>query len=725
MTAVIETARGATGGAGLRARLGAVWRQPLYHSGCRLLIADSVLTATIGVAYWLVAARMYPPEVVGANAAVISAMIFVAAVAQPELMSALLRFVPVASAAAPRMIALGYLAGAALAGLASAVFLGGLRAWAPDLTAMLASWPVAAGFVLATMCWVVFVLQDTALVAVGRAAAVPVENLVFALVKLGLVAAFAAAVPQTGVWLSWAVGTAVAVVATTGYLFVNALPAFTGSGTRLAVPPARELRDSIGPDYLGSMAWVAATSLVPILVLHLTGADHAAAFALAWSICIVLYPVPMAFGQSLVTHGALDQDRIDELYRTALRRSLFLLIPVVAVVVVGARLLLTPFGPWYADQAADTLRLLALSALPYAVVCLAVDRARVRHRTTTVVAALGGVSTIVLALTVVLAPAIGIVGAGSAWLTGQVAVAAVLLQRPRLRRIRRTLAVVPTPAEWSAEQALPSRSAGGGPGVLKVASTELGVLALRRESEMLRRLAADERLGDWRRLLPQIVEVGEYYLLTGRLAGRAGWHEPGLTAAAVAAITPLHRLDQAVVTMDPALLARWVDEPMELVKRALPARDDRAAADWLTARLHAELVGATVRLGWTHGAFYPGNLLVAGGRVSGIVEWAEAREQDLPALDLVHWLLTVQPTRSELGAQVTARLIHRPCWSPREKAVLGTELPCRTLLLLGWLRQVSTDLCKSQRDRTSPGWLRRNVISVLRAAPMTRMISDD
>ena len=149
---------------GTRQRLHGVWQESLARTG-HLLVANSVLTAGAGVLYWLLAARLYLPAVVGVNSAAISAMMLLAGAAQLNLMSALLRFLPTSGRAAGRMIRNAYLVGAGLSGVVAVGFLLGLRFWAPALTGLLGPIPNAAGFVVATMLWAMFVMQDNALVA--------------------------------------------------------------------------------------------------------------------------------------------------------------------------------------------------------------------------------------------------------------------------------------------------------------------------------------------------------------------------------------------------------------------------------------------------------------------------------------------------------------------------------------------------------------------------------
>ena len=734
-----------------RRRLAGMWEHSLVRTG-HLLVANALLNAGTGVGYWVLAARLYPPGLVGLNSAAISAMMLLAGIAQLNLTSTLLRFAPAAGAAAGPMIRTAYLIGATLSGLAAIGFWVGLDDWAPSLTDLLGSGLAGLGFVLATMGWSLFVMQDSALVAVRRAHAVPIENTSFAVLKIVLIVAFSLVMPLRGIWLSWTGAMVIAVAGTSWYLFRRAVPSFAASRPQALaqVESLRDLGRFIGPDYIGALAWIAGTSLVPLLVLNLTDPRRSAAFALAWSICLALYTVPTAFGQSLVAHGAVESDRLDQYHRQALLQTLRLLVPVVALTVIFAPLGLRIFGPWYVSQGTTTLRLLALSALPNVVVGLAVSRARVERRVTRAMVILVALAGLVLALTVALVPRLGITGGGMAWLVAQVLVATAIIAQGRVgairsRRVRSsgasasdaTVRAALADGSWRCEQALPTvsdsavimvRAAEGEPGVLKVATTIRGVASLHRERDVLGRLWSDERLGSWRNLLPVLIDGGDVhggaFLLTSRLPGQDGRQvAPGLgnliTLPAVNAIATLHRATSVAHVVDSDLLGRLVDEPAGRLRCAVSRTD---AVDRLVAALHAQLADHRVTLGWTHGDFYPGNILVGpSGQVTGIVDWSQVREDDLVILDTAFWLLTIpragQP--HEFGARVAARLDRGPCWRSAEADLLttlagGDRIGGEALLLLTWLRHVTDNLAKSDRYGASPVWLRRNVLPVLR-----------
>jgi O-antigen/teichoic acid export membrane protein len=113
-----------------------------------------------------------------------------------------------------------------------------------------------------------------------------------------------------------------------------------------------------------------------------------------------------------------------------------ILTPLIVVIMVGAPLILSLFGASYSAEGAMLLRLLALSALPNAVVVVYISLSRVQNRVRGIIFVQGALCTIALGFGYALLGPLGVTGAGIAWLVGQTVVAAALLLgdlRPILR----------------------------------------------------------------------------------------------------------------------------------------------------------------------------------------------------------------------------------------------------------------------------------------------------
>jgi aminoglycoside phosphotransferase (APT) family kinase protein len=123
--------------------------------------------------------------------------------------------------------------------------------------------------------------------------------------------------------------------------------------------------------------------------------------------------------------------------------------------------------------------------------------------------------------------------------------------------------------------------------------------------------------------------------------------------------------------------------------------------------LHERLEGLTLSVGWVHGDFSPGNVLVDGGRVCGIVDWDQAIPDGLPVLDLLQFMLASRS--GELGAAIAS---FRPTGAERDLlADHAVELDAAVLLC--WLRHVGANLEKSGRYASNRRWLEANVKAVL------------
>jgi hypothetical protein len=175
--------------------------------------------------------------------------------------------------------------------------------------------------------------------------------------------------------------------------------------------------------------------------------------------------------------------------------------------------------------------------------------------------------------------------------------------------------------------------------------------------------------------------------------------------------------------VDAALLRRWVDLRVDILARATRRRD---AVDTLRRRLHAAWAGREVEIGWVHGDFWLGNVMVdpATGVAAGIIDWEWAARDELPAQDLVYACVHSRMLASggELG-DVVAEMLQRPAWEEGELALhSAAHAPVETaidpdVLLLVWLRQVAANLVQAPGLAHNPLWVLRNVVSVLRALP--------
>jgi hypothetical protein len=274
--------------------------------------------------------------------------------------------------------------------------------------------------------------------------------------------------------------------------------------------------------------------------------------------------VSINVGSSLIVEGSILPGDLERQTRRVITHLFTLLIPAVVAVEIAAPEVLRLFGKSYAVAGVTTLRLLALSSLPFVLTSTAVSVYRARRNTRAVLEIDAAIFISVIALSWVLLPKEGAVGAGWAWLISQVGMGAYLLAdrerwlptpstladeslQFRLARALSSTPLVPVAAavrrrwgllradrfigriypELAAELAValdearystadtrvrPSASdltvaliedRGGVPlGVVKVPRSDRALADLWKGRAAIRTLSTDERLGTWRTVLP-------------------------------------------------------------------------------------------------------------------------------------------------------------------------------------------------------------------------------
>jgi O-antigen/teichoic acid export membrane protein len=399
-------------------------REPMQRSAVAL-ITGSVLTSVLGFVFWALAARLYDPAAVGTATALIAAMTFLANLSTLGLRTGLIRFLPTAGSGARALIRRSILTCTAAAGVAAAVFVAGQPLWAPDLEMLRSSPGAALAFLLATITWLVFVLQDAILTGLRRATWVPIGNTAYSILKILVLLALTGAAAW-GVFVASVVpaaALAVAVAMATHHHLKMTECQVGESG----VPTLSALARFAAGDHLAAMLWLGTITLLPLIVMAEAGPSGSAYYYLAWNIAYMFYLVSSNVGNAFIAAAASAPDRVEELARRAVGSALLLVVPGVAVGLVAAPFLLQVLGADYARESTGLLRLLMLSAIPQVILAMAASTARIRRRTTGVVTIYTALAILIFGGTTLALRTIGLTGVGLVWLAAQILMSAVLL----------------------------------------------------------------------------------------------------------------------------------------------------------------------------------------------------------------------------------------------------------------------------------------------------------
>ena len=395
----------------------------LFKNAYFLMLSTGV-SAVLGLGFWLVAARYYTEEAVGQGSAAIAAMRLLASITATTMIGAVVRFVPRAGRETGRLVWGTYVASSLVVALAAAVFLLTLDAWGASY-APLGTPMAGAVFVAACVAWALLTLQDGVLTGLRKAEWVPAGNAVFSVGKLALLAVFAGTLPVLGIFVSWAVAIAFSTLPLGWLIFRRLIPRQAEADRDKDPPKIKDMGRFLAGDSLGALFSLAMINLLPVMVAVRFSAAENGYFYVAYTVGGTMEFMAINMASSLTAHASHDPRQLADGVRGALRRMTLLLVPVVAVLVVFAPYILTPFSPDYAEHGSTVLRLLALGALPRVVVELYIGVLRVQGRTGVLAALQGAMCALVLGSAAVLFTPSGIAGAGWAVLLSMTLIAVV------------------------------------------------------------------------------------------------------------------------------------------------------------------------------------------------------------------------------------------------------------------------------------------------------------
>ncbi|AZS88171.1 lipopolysaccharide biosynthesis protein [Streptomyces griseoviridis] len=400
------------------------------------LMLNTGISAVLGLGFWLAAARYYTEDAVGQGSAAIAAMKFLAGLTAVTLTGALARFIPVAGPATGRLILRTYAGSSLVVACAAGIFLLTLDRFGPSYR-FLHGALAGAGFLLAVVAWNLLTLQDGVLTGLRSAPWVPVGNTLFSAVKLALLVGCALAVPMAGVFVSWVAAIATSVVPLGWLVFRRLVPRHVRATEGRAAPPTlREIGRFLAGDYTGSLFSLAVVYLVPVLIASQVSSEDNAYFYITTTIGGTVNLLAINMGASLTVEGSHDPARLAADTRAALKRMARIMLPVCGGLFVGAPWILGAFGAGYADAATPLLRWFAVGALLRVVMETYFAVLRAQSRTAGLAWLQGLLCVLVLSLTLLLLPRMGLTGAGVAEISSLAVIVAVAA--PKLLRTIRT-----------------------------------------------------------------------------------------------------------------------------------------------------------------------------------------------------------------------------------------------------------------------------------------------
>ncbi len=412
-------------------------KDPLYRNSL-FLMANTAVTAGLGLFFWMIVARYYTEYEVGVAAAIISAVRLLALISTLGLDIALIRFLPKAREPV-KMINSCFTVCAIVALAVSGIFIAGLDLWSPAVVFVREKAMFLLAFVLFAVGWPLSGIVDSIFIAKRRAELALAKNTIFSLLKIPLPILLALFFHAFGIVSSWGVAIGIALIISF-FLFLPRVqkPYKPSLGINLDIIKGI-WRYSAG-NYFVSIFSAAPSLVLPIIIVNLVSGEQNAYFYVAWMISSLLFAIPLAVSTSLFAEGSHSEEELTANARRSFRFILLLLVPAIALLVLLGKWLLLLFGEGYSSNGLTLLWILGSSSLFTGVNSIYYTILRVRGRIRELVAIHALIAITVLTASSLTMPELGIVGVGYAWIGAQAITSIYVLLRvggrSRARRVR-------------------------------------------------------------------------------------------------------------------------------------------------------------------------------------------------------------------------------------------------------------------------------------------------
>ncbi|NLT37115.1 MAG: hypothetical protein GXX95_03025 [Methanomassiliicoccus sp.] len=366
------------------------------------IFLSSITSSGFGLLFWMVAAWYYDIESVGVASTLISTSGLIVALGMLGMDQSMIRYFPVLD----RSMILGSVVkiAAPLAMAIGAVFILGSSLWMPDLVA---SDIVHILFILLIGATSVAYIAHTAFVGSRNAQNGWYQNMILG-VRVLLLIAFVT-LQDLGILIAMLVSYAIT-------LPVSGLLLFR-SGLRLGTIDWSFLRKAFWfstGNYVATILNMLPTMAMPILVFSLIGAAEAAIYYMALSIAAIVFLIPATFNTSLYVEGSHGES-LTKTFRRSLTITYAILVPCIIIFMLLGPFILGILGAQYRSEGLGILNILLVSGIFFTLFQQVSTYLKVKEHIRGVVL-MGAVNSgSFLALSVILASAIGKDGIGYSW----------------------------------------------------------------------------------------------------------------------------------------------------------------------------------------------------------------------------------------------------------------------------------------------------------------------
>ena len=394
-----------------------LFRLSLYRNAFYLML-NSAIYALTGFFFWIVAARLYPPEVVGLASSVIAAIGLLSLLSTLGLDYGLLRFLPAAGDEAREMINSGFTISGAVTVLSALIYLAGLGIWSPALLPIRNNPLFLFSFIVFALANTLQTFNSQSFIAARQSLFIMIQGSIIAWLRFVPLVLLATSFQKFGIVAAW--GSCVVLSVIIAITFFQPL-AYQGHRPFPSINKEvlRRMLHFSFANYIGNILWTIPSLVLPIMIINLLGPGENAYFYIGWAITGIVFMIPAAISLSLLAEAAHDENKLVLELKRGLQLIFLLMTPVIIILLLSGRFFLQFFGKVYLENGLQLLWILAISAIPLSLNYVYITIRRVEKKMQSVIWFSAFIAVATLVSSYFLLRVMGIKGAGVGWLASQ------------------------------------------------------------------------------------------------------------------------------------------------------------------------------------------------------------------------------------------------------------------------------------------------------------------
>ncbi len=385
-----------------------VYGDNLYKNSL-FLIVNSFVMALFGFVFWTINARLFTAEQVGLASTLISVMGLLVNLSLLGFNVALLKYLPKSDYKDDKISSCFILSGI-VSLIVSLIFVLGVKIFSPKL-AFIQNKTYFVLFVLFILFGTLFMLIEAVFIASRKSKFVLLKNTIWSALKI-IFPVFLVAWGAFGIFGSWMISMILALMISLFFIKIN-------FKFKVNWKLIKQMFKFSSGNYVATFFAIAPGMILPIMITNLISPVQTAYFYVAWMIASLLFVVPTAVSQSLLTESSHEEIG-DKVKKASKIIFLLLGIGVLGVGLLGKFVLLL-FGKNYVSGAYWPLLVLALSSFPFAVNVIFITLENIKHNIKKVVLLYGLIAGITFVFSYLLLGQ-GLVGVSLGWLIGNLVV---------------------------------------------------------------------------------------------------------------------------------------------------------------------------------------------------------------------------------------------------------------------------------------------------------------